>query len=60
MSIFRRLIFDTEAATAVEYAVMLGLVLAAVIAGINSVGGGNAALWQNSSDEISNAFGGGP
>jgi pilus assembly protein Flp/PilA len=56
MSIIRRFILDTDAATAVEYAVMLALILAAVIAGITSVGGGNANLWQNNSDEITNAM----
>ena len=49
-----RFLADTEAATAVEYAVMLALILAVVIIGIQSVGGGNANMWQNNSDEIIN------
>lgn len=38
---------DTDGPTAVEYAVMLGLVLAAVIVGIQSVGGGTGNMYIN-------------
>jgi pilus assembly protein Flp/PilA len=56
MNSLKRFFFDTEAATAVEYAVMMALILAVIIAGIASVGGGNAALWQNSSDQMETYF----
>lgn len=38
-------IFDDEAATAVEYAVMLAMILMAVIGAISSVGGEAGYLW---------------
>ena len=54
MKALQRFFSDTEAATAVEYAVMLALILAVIIVGIQSVGGNNANMWQNNSDEIAN------
>ena len=56
MKALRRFLFDTEAATAVEYAVMLALILAVVIVGIQALSGGNANMWQNNSDEITTYF----
>lgn len=41
----RRFIADVEAATAVEYAVMLAMVLIAVIAGVGAVGGQSGGMW---------------
>ena len=58
MESVRRFLFDTEAATAVEYAVMLALILATIIVAITSVGGQNANMWSNNSSEITNAFSG--
>lgn len=48
---------NEDGATAVEYAVMLALVLLAAIAGIITVGQGNGGLWENNGDQISNAMG---
>lgn len=42
-----RLITDDEGATAVEYAVMLGLILITAIAGISTFGQGGNGLWSN-------------
>jgi Flp pilus assembly pilin Flp len=38
---------DEEAATAVEYAVLLALILISVISAIGSVGVGTGGLWSN-------------
>ena len=38
---------DEEAATSVEYSVMLGLILMGVLAAIGSVGGQTGGLWSS-------------
>ena len=53
----RTFLWSDDGATAVEYAVMLGLVLLAAIAGILTVGQGNGGLWSNNGNQISQAFG---
>ncbi|MCS7306628.1 MAG: Flp family type IVb pilin [Thermoguttaceae bacterium] len=40
-----RLVCDDEAATSVEYAVLLALILVVVIAGIATLGGEAQSLW---------------
>jgi len=40
-----RFLHDEDATTAVEYAVMLALILVAVIAGVTSAGGGVGNWW---------------
>ncbi len=42
-----RFLLDDEATTAVEYAVMLALILVAIIAGVTSAGGGVGTWWGN-------------
>jgi pilus assembly protein Flp/PilA len=42
-----RFLLDDEATTAVEYAVMLALILVAIIAGLTSAGGGVGTWWGN-------------
>ncbi len=42
-----RLLRDEEAATAVEYAVMLALIIGAVITAIGSVGSQTGGMWSN-------------
>ena len=41
------LLREEEASTAVEYAVMLALILAAIIASIASVGQGTGGMWSS-------------
>lgn len=53
----RRLGRDDDGATAVEYAVMLGLILLVCLSSIAVLGSNTAATWQNNSDSISTAFG---
>lgn len=47
---------DEDGPTAVEYAVMLALVLMAVIGAINSVGNSTSAMWQDNATQISEAM----
>lgn len=48
---------DENAATAVEYAVMLALVLVALISTINAVGSTSSGLWASDTNQISSAIG---
>ena len=57
MSFLQTLILNDDGATAVEYAVMLALVLMAAIAGILTVGQGNGGLWESNGQQINNALG---
>jgi len=41
----RSLISDAEGATAVEYAVMLAMILIVLIAGVGAVGGQSGGMW---------------
>lgn len=52
----RKLLTDEEGPTAVEYAVLLALILIAVIGAITSVGNASAEWWQNDVDRITEAF----
>lgn len=50
MRLLVRLLLDQdEAATAVEYAVMLALILLAVIGSVAALGSQNGGLWGNNS-----------
>ena len=44
---------DDSGATAVEYAVMLGLILLTLVTAIASVGSGTGGMWGNSSTRLS-------
>jgi pilus assembly protein Flp/PilA len=48
-----------DAATAVEYAVMLAMILLSVIIAIGSVGGQTSSMWSHIEEETTKAFGGG-
>ena len=52
-----KIIWDEAGATAVEYAVMLAMIIIAVIASVGSVGVGTGGLWSNTSSELSNVMG---
>jgi Flp pilus assembly pilin Flp len=47
-----RLLRDDQASTAVEYAVMLALILMVIIGSIVSVGQGTGGLWGSSSSAM--------
>ena len=53
-----RLCRDDQAATAVEYAVLLALILVAVIGAINAVGDSTHGIWANDASQIEAATGG--
>ena len=54
-----RLLKNDEAATAVEYAVMLGLVILVCLAAIFVVGTNTRTLWEDNQDGLQKAFNGG-
>ncbi len=47
-----RFLTDDEAATSVEYAVMLGLILVTMVATIRSVGATSGGMWENNRSEL--------
>ncbi len=47
-----RFIRDEEAATAVEYSVMLALILLAVLAAVGAVGAKSAGLWSGAATSM--------
>lgn len=53
-----RLYRDDEAATAVEYAVLLALILMAIISAINALGNTTSGIWANDVNKINTATGG--
>ena len=52
----QQFLLEEEAATAVEYAVVLMLIAGVCIAAIQFVGGGAAGFWDHSVEEIDNAL----
>ncbi len=54
----RQFLADAAGPTAVEYAVMLGLILMVAIASISVVGGGSGNLWENNATRIETAVNG--
>ncbi|WP_205678762.1 Flp family type IVb pilin [Aquisphaera insulae] len=53
-----RLRRDDEAATAVEYAIMLALILIAVMTAINAIGSTSSGIWATDTSNITSAIGG--
>ena len=58
MRLLREFLQQEEAATAVEYAVMLAMILLAVIGAIGMVGGETSSMWGGIDTDITAAFGG--
>lgn len=52
LSRLRAFLFDESGPTAVEYAVMLALILVVVIVGITTVGGGTNGWWTRANTEF--------
>jgi pilus assembly protein Flp/PilA len=50
---FATFLRDDDAATSVEYAVMLALIIATIFGSIALVGTNNGALWNNISNSVS-------
>ena len=55
-SYFKNFHQQESAATSVEYAIMIGLIIVVCIAGITSVGGETLETWNSNSDQISDAM----
>jgi pilus assembly protein Flp/PilA len=55
--LLQRLLVEEDGPTAVEYAVMLSLILVACLGGIQLVGGATAASLTDSGDRIATAMG---
>ena len=51
-----RLLIDEDGPTAVEYAVMLAMIIMAAIVAIRSLGTNSAASFQDSNDQMVNAW----
>lgn len=51
--VIREFLTDESGPTAVEYAVLLAMILMMVIAGITAVGGGTNGWWNKTNDEFS-------
>ncbi|RUL88775.1 Flp family type IVb pilin [Tautonia sociabilis] len=52
----RRIAADETGATAVEYAMLLAMLILVAIAGINALGGANNAFWQGNIDALAAAI----
>jgi pilus assembly protein Flp/PilA len=52
---FSQLLFDDTAATAVEYAVMLALILIAIIGAIGTVGANTGGMWGGIQSDLKDA-----
>jgi len=55
MRFFAKLIRDTKAASAVEYALICALIVLAMIAGLNAVAGSTISMWNDVSDKVVNS-----
>jgi pilus assembly protein Flp/PilA len=55
MSLITRLLYEDEAATAVEYAVMLAMILLVVLGAIGAVGGQSGGMWSGIDTDLQNA-----
>jgi Flp pilus assembly pilin Flp len=58
MSKFWLFLRRQDGATAVEYAVMIGLIIAVCIGAITLVGGGTYDFWQNNRQQLEARFSG--
>ena len=52
---FGKLIDDRRGATAIEYGLIVALVVIAVMAGIHALGGSNNGLWGNLTAQVAAA-----
>ncbi len=57
MKFLRSFLKDENAATAIEYAVLVALLIVVMMSTIALVGGENAKTWSHNSDKISSAMG---
>jgi pilus assembly protein Flp/PilA len=53
---FIKLFSDHRGATAIEYGLIVALIVIAVIGGISALGGANGSAWGNMSTKVGNAL----
>jgi len=51
-----KLIRNANGATAIEYGLIVALIVIVVIAGISTLGGSNGGIWGNTADKVSNVM----
>ena len=51
-----KLIGNERGATALEYGLIVALIVIAIVIGISSVGGGTSGIWGNMTNKVSNAM----
>ena len=51
-----KLMVDVRGATAIEYGLIVALIVIAVVVAISSLGGSNGILWGNLTDKVGNAL----
>lgn len=56
-TIFRRILVEEDGPTAVEYAVMLALIVASCLVAVNSLANGTANSFDSSAAQLNTAFG---
>ena len=52
---FRKFVRESRGATAIEYGLIVALVVIVAVVGISALGGGNGGLWGNFTTKIANA-----
>ena len=55
ISAIKKFLCSDDGTTAVEYAVMLTMILVAIIIGVTSAGGGVSAWWTNIKNELTSS-----
>ena len=55
ISAIKKFLCSDDATTAVEYAVMLAMILVAIIIGVTSAGGGVSAWWMNIKNDLTSS-----
>ncbi len=55
ISAIKKFLYSDDATTAVEYAVMLAMILVAIIIGVTSAGGGVSAWWTNIKNDLTSS-----
>ena len=57
MGFIAKLIRDTKAASAVEYALICALIVLAMVAGLNAVAGSTTTMWNDVSSNVNEVVG---
>lgn len=51
-----KLIHDIRGATAIEYGLIVALIVIAIVSGISALGGTNGSVWGNMTGKVANAM----